>query len=152
MSQVLVVGANGQLGREIKKMRNRFRQTYTFTDVEELDATDVSALKTYLASNPADFIINCAAYTDVELAESEPEEAKKLNRDIVVNLKSCLEEFRSVRIIHISTDYVYRGEQPRPIREDDPTAPLGVYARTKLEGENALRGHPRALITDILAL
>ena len=146
MSQVLVIGANGQLGREIKKMRNRFRQTYTFTDVEELDATDLNALKSYLASNPADYIINCAAYTDVEQAESEPEEAKKLNRDIVVNLKSCLDVHRSVRIIHISTDYVYRGEQPRPIREDDPTAPLGVYARTKLEGENALRGHPRALI------
>lgn len=146
MSHVLVLGANGQLGREIKKMRNRFRQTCTFTDVEELDATDLNALKSYLASNHADFIINCAAYTDVELAESEPKEATKLNRDIVVNLRACLEDFRSVRIIHISTDYVYRGEQPRPIREDDPTAPLSVYARTKLEGENALRGHPRALI------
>lgn len=146
MSHVLVLGANGQLGREIKKMRNRFRQIYTFTDVEELDATDLQALKSYLASNPADFIINCAAYTDVEKAESEPEEAALLNRDIVVNLRSCLEVFRSVRIIQISTDYVYRGEQPRPIREDDPTAPLGVYARTKFEGENALRGHPRALI------
>jgi dTDP-4-dehydrorhamnose reductase len=146
MSQVLVIGANGQLGREIKKMRNRFRQTYTFTDVEELDATDEKAIKSYLASNPADFIINCAAYTNVELAESEPEEAEKLNRDIVANLRSCLQEFRMTRIIHISTDYVYRGEQARPIREDDPTAPLGVYARTKLEGENLLRGHPRALI------
>ena len=146
MSQVLVIGANGQLGREIKKMRNRFRQTYTFTDVEELDATDPKALKAYLASNPADFIINCAAYTDVEGAESEPELAEKLNRDIVVNLRSCLQEYRSTRIIHISTDYVYRGEQARPIREDDPTAPLGVYARTKLEGESVLRGHPRALI------
>ena len=140
MSQVLVIGANGQLGREIKKMRNRFRQIYNFTDVEELDATDQNAIKSYLSSNPVDFIINCAAYTDVEKAESEPKEAEKLNRDIVVNLKQCLEDFRSVRIIQISTDYVYRGEQPRPIREDDPTAPLGVYARTKLEGENVLRG------------
>ena len=146
MSQVLVIGANGQLGREIKKMRNRFRQTYTFTDVEELDATDQKAVRSYLVANPADFIINCAAYTDVELAESEPEEAEKLNRDIVTNLRSSLGEFRSTKIIHISTDYVYRGEQARPIREDDPTAPLGVYARTKLEGENVLRGHPRALI------
>jgi dTDP-4-dehydrorhamnose reductase len=146
MGQVLVIGANGQLGREIKKMRNRCRQIYTFTDVEELDASDLNALQSYLASNPADFIINCAAYTDVERAESEPEEAMKLNRDIVINIKNCLEEFRSVRIIHISTDYVYRGDQPRPVREDDPTGPLGVYAKTKLEGENALRGHPRALI------
>ena len=88
MSNVLVLGANGQLGREIKQMRNRFRQIYTFTDVEELDATDLQALKLYLASNPSDFLINCAAYTDVEQAESEPEEAAKLNRDIVVNLRS----------------------------------------------------------------
>ncbi len=146
MSKVLVIGANGQLGREIKKIRNRFRQIYTFTDVEELDATNLSALKSYLVANPAQFIINCAAYTDVEGAESEPELAMKLNRDIPINLKYCMEEFRSIRIFHISTDYVYRGEQPRPIREDDPTAPLGVYARTKLEGEDALRGHPRALI------
>jgi dTDP-4-dehydrorhamnose reductase len=146
MSQVLVTGANGQLGREIKKIRNRFRQTYTFTDVEELDVTDLAALRSYLASHSVDFIINCAAYTDVEKAESEPELAMKLNRDIPVNFKNCMEEFRSLRMIHISTDYVYRGEQPRPIREDDPTAPLGVYARTKLEGENVLRGHPRALI------
>ena len=146
MSNVLVLGANGQLGREIKKMRNRVRQIYTFTDVEELDATDLSALKNYLASNPADYIINCAAYTDVERAESEPEKAALLNRDIVINLRACMDQFRSVRIIQISTDYVYRGEQPRPIREDDPTAPLSVYARTKLDGENALRGHPRALI------
>ena len=146
MSHVLVTGADGQLGREIKKMRNRFRQIYTFTDVEELDVSDLNALKSYLASNPVDFIINCAAYTDVERAESEPDMAMKLNRDILVNFKSCMEEFRAVRIIHISTDYVYRGEQPRPIREDDPTAPLGVYARTKLEGENILRGHPRSII------
>ena len=146
MSHVLVTGADGQLGREIKKMRNRFRQIYTFTDVEELDVSDLNALKSYLASNPVDFIINCAAYTDVERAESEPDMAMKLNRDVLVNFKSCMEEFRAVRIIHISTDYVYRGEQPRPIREDDPTAPLGVYARTKLEGENILRGHPRSII------
>ena len=146
MSHVLVTGADGQLGREIKKMRNRFRQIYTFTDVEELDVSDLNALKSYLASNKVDFIINCAAYTDVERAESEPDMAMKLNRDVLVNFKSCMEEFRAVRIIHISTDYVYRGEQPRPIREDDPTAPLGVYARTKLEGENILRGHPRSII------
>jgi len=146
MSHVLVTGADGQLGREIKKMRNRFRQIYTFTDVEELDVSNLNALKSYLASNPVDFIINCAAFTDVEGAESEPDMAMKLNRDILVNFKSCMEEFRKVRVIHISTDYVYRGEQPRPIREDDPTAPLGVYARTKLEGENILRGHPRSLI------
>jgi dTDP-4-dehydrorhamnose reductase len=146
MSKVLVIGANGQLGREIKKIRNRFRQSYTFTDVEELDATNLAALKSYLSVNPVEFIVNCAAYTDVERAEKEPELAMKLNRGIPMNLKNCLEDFRSVRIIHISTDYVYRGEQPRPIREDDPTAPSGVYARTKLEGEEALRGHPRALI------
>ena len=99
MSHVLVTGANGQLGREIKKMRNRFRQIYTFTDVDELDATDLTALKSYLAANPVDFIVNCAAYTDVEGAEKEPEKAGRLNRDILVNFKQCLEDHLS--LIHI---------------------------------------------------
>jgi len=84
MSHVLVTGADGQLGREIKKIRNRFRQTYTFTDVEELDLTDLTKLRSYLASHPVQFIINCAAYTDVEKADSEPELAMKLNRDGVI--------------------------------------------------------------------
>ena len=146
MSQVLVTGAGGQLGREIKKIRNRFSQLYTFTDVEELDLTNRQALKSYLASHPAEYIINCAAYTDVDGAESEPDRARLMNRDTVENLRHCLEEYPKTRVIHISTDYVFRGDLNRPLREDDRPDPLSVYGRTKLEGEQVLQGHPRALI------
>lgn len=146
MSQVLVTGAGGQLGRELKKIRNRFRQIYTFTDIEELDISNLSALQSYLAEHPAEYIINCAAYTDVDGAESEPDQARRMNRDTVVNLKQCLEEHPKTRIIHISTDYVFRGDVNRPLREDDRPDPLSIYGKTKLEGEQVLQGHPRALI------
>ncbi len=146
MSQVLVTGAGGQLGRELKKIRNSFRQIYTFTDVEELDVSDLGALQSYLAAHPADYIINCAAYTDVDGAESEPEKARLLNRNTVVNLKQCLEDHPKTRIIHISTDYVFRGDLNRPLREDDRPDPISVYGKTKLEGEQVLQGHPRAMI------
>jgi len=146
MSKVLVTGANGQLGREIKKIRNSFSQIYSFTDIEELDVSDKEVLESYLASNPVEYIINCAAYTDVDGAEEEPERAMQLNRDVLINLKACLEKHSQTRLIHISTDYVFNGQLTRPLREDDRTDPLGMYGITKLEGEKALTGHPRVLI------
>jgi dTDP-4-dehydrorhamnose reductase len=93
MSQVLVTGAKGQLGREIKKLRNLFSQVYTFTDIKELDLTNVDAIERRLNSHPIDYIINCAAYTNVDGAESDPEGAMLLNRDIVINLARVLEKF-----------------------------------------------------------
>lgn len=146
MSKVLVTGANGQLGREIKKIRNSFSQIYTFTDIEELDVSDKQVLEDYLASHPVDYIVNCAAYTDVDGAEKEPEKAMKLNRDVLIHLKSCLEKHSQTRLIHISTDYVFNGQLTRPLREDDRTDPLSMYGITKLEGEKAVMGHPRVLI------
>jgi dTDP-4-dehydrorhamnose reductase len=146
MSHVLVTGARGQLGREIKKIRNRFSQIYTFTDIEELDVSNKDAIKSYLAAHPVDYVINCAAYTDVDGAESEPERAMALNRDVLVYLKECLEEHLTTKIIHISTDYVFKGDLLRPLREDDPPDPASVYGSTKLEGEKVLMGHPRVLI------
>ncbi len=146
MSKVLVTGAKGQLGREIKKLRNLFSQVYTFTDIKELDLTDVDAIERRLNSHPVDYIINCAAYTDVDGAESDPEGAMLLNRDIVVNLARVLEKFPGTRLIHISTDYIFPGKLHRPIREDDTPEPLSIYGSTKLEGEKILHDHPRALI------
>ena len=140
MSQVLVTGAKGQLGREIKKLRNLFSQIYTFTDIEELDLTRVDAIENQLRSHPASYIINCAAYTDVDGAESDPEGAMLLNRDIVSNLAKVLEKFPETRLIHISTDYIFPGKLHRPIREDDTPDPLSVYGSTKLEGEKILHG------------
>jgi dTDP-4-dehydrorhamnose reductase len=146
MSQVLVTGAKGQLGREIKKLRNFFKQIYEFTDIEELDMTKAEDLYRYLDSHPADYIINCAAYTDVDKAESEPDKAMELNRDVVAYLVQALEKHPKARVIHISTDYVFGGEVLRPLREDDVPGPLSVYGKTKLEGEQLLADHPRALV------
>jgi dTDP-4-dehydrorhamnose reductase len=146
MSNVLVTGSNGQLGREIKKLRNHFSQIYTFTDIEELDVTDASAVKSYLSSEPADYIINCAAYTNVDGAESEPDKAMILNRDAVQNLAGGLADAKGTRLIHISTDYVFRGNILRPLREEDETAPESVYGKTKLEGEKVLHGLSQAMV------
>lgn len=146
MNQVLVTGSKGQLGREIKKFRNHFAQIYSFTDIEELDVTDSSAIESYLASQPAKYIINCAAYTDVDRAESEPDQAMLLNRDAISNLTSALDSHPETRIIHLSTDYIFRGDLLRPLKEDDNPDPLSVYGKTKLEGEKILHEHPRALV------
>ncbi|HER07610.1 MAG TPA: dTDP-4-dehydrorhamnose reductase [Bacteroides sp.] len=146
MSRVLVTGADGQLGRELRKLQKLFGQDYVFTDVAELDITDADGLNRYLTSNPASYLINCAAYTDVDGAESEPEKAGILNRDAVENLKNCLEAFPALRLIHLSTDYVFPGDRPHPLKEDDPTGPESVYGQTKLEGESVLHGHPRAMV------
>lgn len=146
MSQVLVTGAGGQLGREIKKIRNSFKQIYSFTDIEELDVSKSDVLESYLSANPVDYIINCAAYTDVDGAEEEPDQAMLMNRDTIINLKHCLELHAKTRIFHISTDYVFPGTTNRPLREDDRPDPLNVYGKTKLEGEKVLQGHPRAII------
>jgi dTDP-4-dehydrorhamnose reductase len=146
MSHVLVTGAKGQLGREIKKLRNHFSQIYSFTDIEELDVTDAAALESYLVSHPADYVINCAAYTDVDKAESEPELAMQLNRDAIVNLAETLKGSTETKIIHISTDYIFRGDLLRPLKEDDTPDPLSVYGNTKLEGEKVLHNHPRAMV------
>ncbi len=146
MSHVLITGASGQLGREIKKIRNSFKQIYSFTDIDELDVSNKDLLKKYLSSNHTDYIINCAAYTDVDKAESEPEQAMIMNRDVLINLKECLESHPNSRLIHISTDYIFNGEVTRPLTEKDSADPLSVYGATKLEGEKVLQGHPRAII------
>ncbi len=146
MSNVLVTGASGQLGREIKKIRNSFKQVYTFTDIDELDVSQKDNVENYLAANTPDYIINCAAYTDVDGAESEPDLAMKMNRDVLVYMKECLENYPGTRLIHISTDYIFKGDLTRPLTEEDEAVPESVYGKTKLEGEKTLHGHPRALI------
>jgi len=146
MRQVLVTGAKGQLGREIRKLRMQFSQVYSFTDIQELDLTDAAAIEKHLNAHPAAYIINCAAYTNVDGAESDPEGAMLLNRDIITNFAKVLEKFPETRLIHISTDYIFPGTLLRPLMEDDKADPLSVYGSTKLEGEKILHGHPQALI------
>ena len=106
---------------------------YFFTDVVELDITCREAVLDYVRTNAIDLIVNCAAYTNVDRAEEDEPTALRINADAVANLAAT-----GVRVIHISTDYVFSGDEHRPCREDDPVAPRTAYGRTKLAGEQQL--------------
>ena len=134
---ILVTGANGQLGREMQRLSAVSPNNYTFTDVAELNVTDAGAVRQAVAQTRAEVIVNCAAYTNVERAEEDEEAADRLNRGAAENLARAAEE-NGATLIHVSTDYVFDGTAHLPYTEDAPTAPLGVYGRTKLAGERAV--------------
>lgn len=131
---ILVTGCNGQLGNEMRVLSAQHPQhRYFFTDVAELDITDQQAVTAFVADNAIELIVNCAAYTNVDRAEEDEPNALKINSDAVRILGS-----QGVRVIHISTDYVFSGDEHIPCRETDPVAPRTAYGRTKYEGEKAL--------------
>lgn len=136
--KVLITGANGQLGSEIREQSlNLSDWTFFFTDVNELDATDYFALEDFCKKNKPDYIINCAAYTAVDVAETDIETAKLINVTLPKNLGKVAKEI-DARVIHISTDYVFDGTACSPYLEDDLVGPCSVYGKTKLNGEIAL--------------
>ena len=141
MLKVLVTGADGQLGREMRNIAAagaRADTEYVFTDVAELDITDAAAVERCVAENGIGAIVNCAAYTDVERAEDDAATAGLLNAEAVRNLAEAAARHDAV-LIHISTDYVFGGtSQNTPFAEDAPAAPVGVYGATKLAGERAV--------------
>ncbi len=133
--RVLVTGANGQLGSELRLVASA---DYIFTDIAELDITDVDAVAEFVERNRIDTIVNCAAYTNVELAEEEGDIAERVNTTAVAILAGVAKRYNA-RLIHVSTDYVFGGEHfDAPIKENKTPAPLGVYGRTKLLGERAI--------------
>ena len=134
-TKVLVTGANGQLGSEIRKISGSFSEMeFAFTDVDELDITDPWKVADYLTISKPQFLINCAAYTAVDSAESDVETATLLNATAVGILAEQSADI-GCKMIHISTDYVFNGRGPRPYKEDDRVDPKSVYGSTKLEGE-----------------
>ena len=135
---VLVTGANGQLGREMRRAAAGSKDRYVFTDVTELDIADADAVGRTVREEKADVIVNCAAYTNVDRAEEDETAADLLNHRAVANLAAAARE-RGAMLIHISTDYVFRGDKCTPYAEDDPTDPTGAYGRTKLAGERAVQ-------------
>ena len=137
IKRVLVTGANGQLGREMRRLGAASPNEYTFTDVDELDITDSAAVMQCVQAGGYDVILNCAAYTNVDRAEDDEATAEKINCDAVRNLAEAAERTGAV-LFHISTDYVFGGEGNTPRSEDMPLAPLGAYGRTKLHGEQAV--------------
>ena len=134
---MLVTGANGQLGREMRRLGAASPNEYTFTDVAELDITDAAAVMASVKAGGYDVILNCAAYTNVDRAEDDEAAAEKINCDAVRNLAEAAKQTGAV-LFHISTDYVFGGEGNTPRREDMPLSPLGAYGRTKLHGEQAV--------------
>lgn len=134
---ILVTGANGQLGNEMRRVSATSDNRYLFTDVNELDITDVDAVRSMMKQERVNVIVNCAAYTNVDRAEDDFATADLLNNRAVENLAIAAKE-ADATLVHISTDYVFRGDRNIPCRETWETDPLGVYGKTKLEGERSL--------------
>lgn len=138
---ILVTGADGQLGREMQIASRSSRNRFIFTDIageyERLDITDPRAIADIVRENHVNVIVNCAAYTNVDKAETDPETANLLNNIAAGNLADAMKAVNGT-LIHISTDYVFQGDRNIPCREDWPTEPLGVYGKTKLAGEKSI--------------
>lgn len=144
---ILVTGANGQLGSHIRRCSTKSCHHYFYTDINELDITDPDAVNHFVHSNKIDTIINCAAYVNVDKAESDEPMADLLNHTAVNHLANTMAAVNGL-LIHISTDYVFGGNKNNtPCTEDEPTNPTGAYGRTKLAGEQAiLRSHCHSII------
>lgn len=135
---ILVTGANGQLGNCIRNASKNSTDNYIFTDVAELDITDAEAVARMVKDNDINIIINCAAYTNVDKAEDDADFAELLNAGAVRNLAEAIKA-NDGTLIHVSTDYVFGGNAGNtPRGENEPANPTGVYGLTKLHGEQAI--------------
>ncbi len=138
MVNILVTGASGQLGSEIKALSgNHPEWTFHFTDSATLDITDKAAIALTCKAHAITHIINCAAYTAVDKAESEEALCDAINHGAVRNLAEVAKEY-NINLLHVSTDYVFDGTNHKPYIETDATNPQSVYGTTKLKGEEAL--------------
>lgn len=136
---VLVTGANGQLGKSLQQIASDFsgRYRFLFTDVDTLDITDLASVRRMVQDENVDFLINAAAYTAVDKAESDIDFAYLLNEKAVANLAAAAKE-HGVFFVHISTDYVFDGKANRPYRTTDTPNPTSIYGKSKLAGETAI--------------
>ena len=149
MKKVLVTGANGQLGKCLQDVVNQFQPSnyqFLFLNRSELDISNKELVESFFFSNKIDYCVNCAAYTAVDLAETEAEAAFKANSDAVKYLAvECVEQ--DATLIQISTDYVFDGEKTEPYLPEDRTNPINVYGKSKLEGERwALELNPKSIV------
>ena len=138
---ILVTGANGQLGNEMQVLaRENLQHTYFFTDVQELDICDEQAVYAYVSEHKIDIIVNCAAYTAVDKAEDNVELCDKLNNIAPAYLARAAQA-NGAAMIQVSTDYVFDGTAHIPYTEEEPTCPASVYGSTKLAGEQNVMDH-----------
>ena len=146
-ANILVTGANGQLANEIKILAAHYPQYgFFFATKEELPIENTEAVKSFFEKNRIDYCINCAAYTAVDKAESEKEKAFLINADAVRNLADVC-NIRQIKLIHISTDYVYNGLTKISLKEENEVGPINIYGHSKLKGEEfAFEKNPATLI------
>ena len=135
---ILVTGSNGQLGSEIRELSSNYSYTFFFTDRTNIDITSKDSISSFCQTNNINIIINCAAYTAVDKAESDELNADLVNRKAVKKLALVSSEL-NIKLIHISTDYVFDGRNFKPYCEEFQTNPQGIYGKTKLDGENEMR-------------
>ncbi len=144
--KILVTGSNGQLGSELQSISDQVKHEFIFTDIEELNICDENEITSFFEHMPVNMVINCAAYTAVDLAEKEIDKAYMINATAP---KILSERSRRINasIIHISTDFVFNGLNYKPYTEEDVTAPVNVYGQTKYEGEiRLMKENPKSLI------
>ena len=138
---ILITGANGQLGSEIRELNSKGltpkELNFIYTDVDELDITDLNAIESFFRDKKIDIIINCAAYTAVDKAESDEKKAGLINITAPKNLSIIANKYQA-RIVHVSTDFIFDGKSSIPYKESDKPNPLSVYGKTKLEGEREI--------------
>ena len=139
MNNILVTGGNGQLGSEIREIEHNFPDyKFLFTNKNNLDITDHISVKKFIENNSINTIINCAAFTDVDKAESEIKLANAINHLAVANLAK-LSKVNKIKLVHISSDYVFDGYVKKAYIENDEPNPKTVYGKTKLDGEIAIK-------------
>lgn len=139
MQKVLVTGANGQLGKTIQRLHSNYPELeFIFTSTSDLDITDTQKVESVFKVHKPEYCINCAAYTNVEQAERESENAFAVNAEGVKNLALACKSYGTT-LIHISTDYVFDGEKGEPYAVDDVPNPINEYGKSKLAGENYIK-------------
>ena len=136
---ILVTGANGQLGRSIQRLvkRDNINHSFVFVTREQLDLSYFSNIESYFKDYKFDLIINCAAYTKVDKAELDEKQANSINH-LAVKQVAEIAKSNNIKLIHISTDFIFDGLKHQPYSESDTTSPLNIYGKTKLAGENAI--------------
>ncbi|HUX58045.1 MAG TPA: dTDP-4-dehydrorhamnose reductase [Bacteroidales bacterium] len=146
MAVILITGANGQLGNELKVVSKKFYgYDFIFTDTETLDLTSLKQISDFIQTSAPDWIINCAAYNLVDKAENDPEMAMLINGTAVKNITEAISG-SECKFIHISSDYVYDGEANVPYNESSSTNPLSAYGRSKLAGEKYALVHNGSMV------
>ena len=138
MSNILITGSNGQLGQSFKFCSSEYQKfNFVYKDFFQLNICDENQLRNFIEKHKISFLINCAAYTNVDAAEEEIEKAKKINTNAVEILTHLSLEYQ-FKLIHFSTDYVFDGNSNKPYVENSKVSPKGIYGKTKAEGEKVI--------------